>query len=73
MLSRKIFNFLDKEIKINHGDRAKAARKIGFSKEMMHATLNRLEANGGMTIKTLEKICDGLDCEVIIRKKKKAK
>ncbi len=71
MLSKKLFNFLDTEIKIRYGDRTKAARQIGMSKEMIHATMNRLEADGGITTKTLEKICDGIDCEIIIRKKKK--
>lgn len=70
MLSKQIFNFLDTEIKINHGDRTKAARKIGISKEMIHAVMNRLENDGGISTKTLEKICNGLECEIIIRKKR---
>lgn len=73
MLAKKIFKFLDIEIKLNHGDRAKAARKIGMSKEMLHSVMNRLEVNGGISIKTLEKICNGLGYEIIIKKKKKEK
>ena len=73
MLSKKLFNFIDTEIKMRYGDRTKAAREIGMSKEMIHSILNRLETNGGITTKTLEKICDGIDCEVVIRKKKTKK
>lgn len=73
MLSKKLFGFLDTEIKIRYGDRAKAARKINMSKEQIHATLNNLEAGKGITTTTLEKICEGLDCEIIIRRKKKKK
>lgn len=73
MLSKKIFSFLDTEIKIRYGDRTKAARKINMSKEQIHATLNNLEAGKGITTTTLEKICEGLDCEIILRRKKKKK
>ena len=73
MIGKKIFKFLDEEIKLRHGDRAKAARKIGMSKVMLHAVLNRLETDKGISTKTLEKICNGLDCDVVMVKRKSAK
>lgn len=71
MLSKKLFIFLENEIKKKYGDRTKAARKIGMSKPMIHAVMNRLEAGDGISTKTLEKICNGLDCEILIKKKTK--
>lgn len=71
MLSKKIFDFIDTEVKVRYKDRTKAARHIGMSKEQFHITLNNLEEGKGITTTTLQRICDGIDCEIIIRKKKK--
>lgn len=71
MLSQYLYEVLEQEIKLKHGDRTKAARKIGISKEMIHAVMNRLKAGEGISTKTLEKICSGLDCHIVINIKNK--
>ena len=73
MIKRNIFTPLDREIRLNYQSVAEVARKLNVSRQWMVKFLKSLENEKGFNIKTLEKVCDGLGYEIVLRKRKKTK
>lgn len=65
----KIYDFINKEIKLNYKSRPEAAEKMGISKELLNSFLNNLKTGKGITVKSLYKMLDGLGYEVCFKKK----
>lgn len=70
MQSKEIYRILDKERRLKFDSQAEAARKIGITKQSFCVTMQNLKSNKGVTLRTLNKLLDGLGYEMIIRKKK---
>lgn len=70
MIKKNIFAPLDKEIRLNYSSVAEVARKLNVTRQWMVKFLKSLENGKGFNIRTLEKVCDGLGYEIVVRKKK---
>lgn len=66
---KDIYNFLDKEIRLNYKSRAEAARHIGITKELLNCFLTNLKDGKGITVKSLYKLCQGLGYDIKFIKK----
>lgn len=69
MQGKEIYKILDRERRLKFDSQAEAARKIGITKESFCTFMQNLKNNKGVTLKTLNKLLDGLGYEMIIRKK----
>ena len=70
MQGKEIYEILDKERRLQFDSQAEAARKIGITKESFYTFMQNLKNDKGVTLKTLNKLLDGLGYEMIISKKK---
>ncbi len=70
MQGKEIYEILDKERRLKFDSQVDAARKIGITKESFYVFMQNLKNDKGVTLKTLNKLLDGFDYEMIIRKKK---
>lgn len=70
MIKKNIFVPLNKEIRLNYSSNAEVAEKLGVTRQWVRKVMEKLETEQGLNIKTLEKLCDVLGYEIVIRKKK---
>lgn len=70
MERNSIFKILNSYILLNYKSRSELAKKIGIRKQELSRILKKLESNKNITLKSLERLCDGLGYEIIVRKKK---
>lgn len=70
---KDIYNIFDEEIKKTYKSRARFATVLGVRRSVLQFFMNKLKDGTGIKLKSLLKLCDALEYEVIVRKKKKAK
>lgn len=73
MIKKNIFAPLDKEIRLNYSSLAEVAKKMNISRQWLFDIMYKLEHNETFNIATLQKLCDCLGYEIVVRKKKKTK
>lgn len=73
MIKENIFAPLDKEIRLHYSSVAEVAKKMNISRQWLGDFMDKLENNKSFNISTLQKVCEALDYEIVVQKKKKTK
>lgn len=66
---KQIHKVLSDEIEQNYKSKAEASRKVGLRRSTFHKFMKNMEKEKGITFLTVEKICNSLGYEIIIKKK----
>ena len=69
-MKKEVYDTIYKTIRLKYKSSSEFAREIGVSRQWIVIFLNKLKTGEGLTIKTLEKVCDGLRYEITIKKAK---
>lgn len=70
MIKKNIFIPLNKEIRLNYSSNVEVAQKMGVTRQWVRKVMEKLETEQGLNLKTLEKLCNVLGYEIIVKKKK---
>lgn len=70
-MRENVFEILSKEIRLKYKSSSELAKEIGVSRQWIVIFMNKLKRGEGMTLSTLERVCDHLGYEITIRKKAK--
>lgn len=70
---KNIFNIIDKEIRLSYNSRAEVAEKMGMRKQEISRLLCRLKEGKNIGFDKLLELCNFLNYEIVIQKKKSKK
>ncbi|WP_177160666.1 helix-turn-helix transcriptional regulator [uncultured Fusobacterium sp.] len=69
MFYENIYVPLYREVRLNFKNYEEVAKNMGVTRQWIRQILKKLENGQSLNLKTLEKICDGLGYEIVVRKK----